>query len=99
MKGYLLTQEAEDDLIRIYLYGHGKFGERQAEKYYRSLIEHFERIAVNPYLFPAADHIGAGYRYCVCGSDTIYYKVTATNEIVIITIIGRQDFEKKLRQG
>jgi len=89
---YNITQEAEEDLIRIYLYGYERFGESQATKYYNSLIDHFERIASNPYQFPSADHIRFGYRYCVCGSDTIYFKMN--NEIVdIITIIGRQDFK------
>lgn len=32
-----------------------------------------------------------GYRYCVCGVDTIFYKISP-DEIEIMAIIGRQNF-------
>ena len=51
----------------------------------------FDKIESNPFLFPSANHIKKGYRYCVCGVDTIYYNIKV-NEIEIITIIGRQDY-------
>jgi toxin ParE1/3/4 len=53
----------------------------------------FDRIEGNPFLFPSADHIKKGYRYCVCGVDTIYYRINGHKRIEIITIIGRQDFD------
>ncbi len=49
---YLLTRQAEEDLIQIYLYGLGRFGEPQAEKYHNSFEEEFKRIAKNPEMFP-----------------------------------------------
>jgi toxin ParE1/3/4 len=52
----------------------------------------FEKIEGNPFLFPSADHIKIGYRYCVCGVDTIYYQISGDKRGEIITIIGRQDF-------
>jgi toxin ParE1/3/4 len=89
---YVLSQEAEDDLIRIYCFGYFKFGELQADMYYDSLFACFERIAKNPDQFPSADRIRLGYRFCVCGSDTIYFREGKPDEIEIIRIIGRQDF-------
>ena len=76
---------------RIYYYGVGKFGVNQADKYFNMFYDCFDRIEENPFLFPSADYIKKGYRYCVCGVDTIYYQII-DKRIEIITIIGRQDF-------
>ncbi|AGA80700.1 type II toxin-antitoxin system RelE/ParE family toxin [Echinicola vietnamensis] len=51
---YILTRQAEEDLIQIYLYGQEVFGPIQAEKYHESLERAFERIAKNPEMFPMA---------------------------------------------
>lgn len=88
---YQLSSLAEEDLIEIYLYGVYRFGENQAEKYFSSIQKEFERIAENPELFPEANHIKKGYRYCVHVSHTIYFKINDTKPL-IIRIIGKQDF-------
>ena len=92
MYNYVLTLDAEEDMIRIYEYGFGQFGLIHADSYYDMLFDCFEKIAANPYLFPTADYIKKGYRYCVCGVDTIYYKISNDAIVEIFTIIGRQDF-------
>lgn len=90
MANYRLSNEAKEDLIRIYHYGVAKFGMTQADHYFNSFFEHFELIAQRPYSYESVDHIKKGYRRCVCGSDSIYYRIT--NEIVeIMIIVGRQD--------
>ena len=89
--GYKLSLEAEEDLIRIFRYGLERFGEIQATKYYFGLIENFSKIAQNPYMFPSADHIKSGYRFCTFKSDTIYYRIT--EDVEIMAIIGRQHFD------
>lgn len=88
---YRLSKTAVSDLIRIYKYGSKRIGEKQADKYYNHLFECFDRIAVRPFAFEAVDHIVRAYRRCVCGVDAIYFKVQS-DEVLIITIIGRQDF-------
>jgi toxin ParE1/3/4 len=69
-----------------------KFGIDQADKYFNMFHDCFEKIAENPYLFPSAAHIKLGFRSCVCGVDTIYYKILNENLVEISTIIGRQNF-------
>lgn len=93
MYSYYLSSEAKEDLRRIYYYGVGRFGIDQAENYFNMFYDCFERIEGNPFLFPSAEHIRKGYRYCVCGVDTIYYKIKGDKRVEIITIIGRQDFD------
>lgn len=94
MANYKLSPEAEGDLYRIWLYGLRKFGEMQADKYYQAFFVHFEMIAKDPYLFPSIDYIRPGYRRCVSGVDSIYYRII-DDTVEIMTIIGRQDVGAK----
>ncbi len=88
---YFLSNEAKEDLWRIYAYGIDRFGEWQAEKYFFMLLDCFDKIVANPMLFPLAETFKNVERYCVCGVDTIYYNLKK-DRIEIVTIIGRQDF-------
>ena len=91
MYSYRLNIQAEEDLTRIFEYSIRQFGLREADKYYEMFFECFSKIASNPFLFPNANHYKKGYRYCVCGVDTIFYKINA-HEIQIMAIVGRQSF-------
>ena len=62
----------------------------QADKYFDSFFEYFEIIALRPFSFESVDFIKKGYRRCVHGSDSIYFKVN-NDTVEIMTIIGRQD--------
>ncbi|MCX2681907.1 type II toxin-antitoxin system RelE/ParE family toxin [Galbibacter sp. EGI 63066] len=87
---YLLTCQAEEDLIQIYLYALSRFGASQAEKYHNSFEEEFRRIAKEPEMFPQAFHIRKGYQYCVHVSHTIFF--TVDDHVGIVRIIGKQKF-------
>ena len=91
MVNYKLSNVAKEDLIRIHHYGVKQFGIKQADLYFNSFFVHFDLIAKNPFSFEAVDFIKPGYRRCVCGVDSIFYKING-NEVEIMTIIGRQDF-------
>jgi len=92
MANYKLSDVAKQDLIRIHHFGVKKFGMAQADLYFETFFEYFENIAQQPFSFESVDYLKAGYRRCVCGSDSIYYKIN--NEIIeIMTIIGSQDLE------
>ncbi|MBC8770430.1 type II toxin-antitoxin system RelE/ParE family toxin [Arenibacter sp. BSSL-BM3] len=95
MTKYRLSNEAKNDLIRIHHYGVKKFGMAQADKYFESFFEYFDIIAQSPFSFEAVDFIREGYRRCVCGSDSIYYRVNG-DFIEIMAIVGRQDLNEIL---
>lgn len=95
MAKYRISNTAKEDLIRIHHYGVKKFGIAQADKYYDSFFDYFEIIAQRPFSFESVDFIKKGYRRCVCGSDSIYYKINK-DIIEIMTIIGRQDLDGTL---
>lgn len=90
-----LSAQADSDLDAIYTYGFHQWGERQADRYYDALIEHFDLICTNPFLYAAIDDIRAGYRRSVCGVHSIYYRVT-DDAVQIMAIIGKQDIEERI---
>lgn len=93
MGSYKLSEDAENDLIRIHQYGVIKHGEVQADKYYFAFFDRFEKISEQPYLYQSVDHIRVGYRHSVCGVDTIYYRVEG-DTIEIMNILGQQDIDE-----
>ena len=90
MSNYTLSNVAKEDLIRIHQFGVKRFGLTQADKYFDRFFEYFNLIAEQPFTFESVDFIKPGYRRCVCGSDSIYYRIE-NNLVEIMTIIGRQD--------
>ncbi len=95
MAKYRLSNEAREDLIRIHHYGVKKFGIAQADKYFDTFFEYFDIIAQNPFSFESVDYIKKGYRRCVCGVDSIYYRIE-NGTVEIMAIIGRQDTDNIL---
>jgi len=97
MTNYRLSNTAKEDLIRIHHYGVKTFGEKQADKYFNSFFEYFDRISKSPYSFESVDYIKIGYRKCVCGSDSIYFKINNKDKAIeIMAIVGRQDLKNIL---
>jgi len=95
MTKYKLSNVAKEDLIRIHQFGVKRFGLTQADKYFDTFFDYFEIIADRPFAFESVDYIKPGYRRCVCGSDTIYFKVN--DDIVeIMAIVGQQDLNNAL---
>lgn len=95
MVDFRLSNEAKEDLIRIHHYGVEKFGMAQADKYYHSLFECFDTIAQRPFAFESVDYIRKRYRRCVCGADSIYYKIN-DGIVEIMAIVGKQDLNNIL---
>ena len=95
MTKYRLSNEAKNDLIRIHHYGVKKFGMAQADKYFESFFKNFEIIAQRPFSFESVNFIKKDYRRCVCGVDSIYFKVNE-DIVEIMAIVGRQDLNEKL---
>lgn len=90
MAEYRLSNAAKEDLICIHHYGVEKSGITQADKYFDFFFEYFDIIAQRPFAFESVDYIKKDYRRCVCGSDSIYYKINV-GIVEIMAIIGRQD--------
>jgi toxin ParE1/3/4 len=96
MADYRLSNDAREDLIRIYHYGVNRFGLKQADVYFHAFFECFERIAENPFHYESVDFIKMGYRRCVCGVDSVYYRING-GTVEIIAIVGRQDIDQVIK--
>ena len=96
MPKYRLSNEAKEDLIRIHQHGVEKFGMAQADKYFDTFFEYFKIISQRPFSFESVDYLKKAYRRCVCGSDSIYYKINE-DIIEIMAIVGRQDLDNILK--
>jgi toxin ParE1/3/4 len=90
MAKYRLSNDAKEDLIKIHHYGIENFGMSQADKYFDTFFEYFDMIAQRPYSFESVDYIKNGYRRCVCGSESIYYRINK-DIVEIVAIVVRQD--------
>jgi toxin ParE1/3/4 len=86
MAKYRLSSTAEEDLKRIHAYGTRVFGDRQADKYFMA-FSRFEEIASRPESFEDVFYIAQGYRRCVSGVDSIYFRIVE-GTVEIMTIIG-----------
>lgn len=95
MADYRLSNEAKIDLIRIHQYGIKQFGVQQADLYFKALFDCFDNISERPYSFESVDYIKSGYRRCVCGSDSIYFKIN-NERVEIMAVIGKQDLSNIL---
>ena len=95
MTKYRLSNEAKNDLIRIHQFGVRKFGMLQADLYFNNFFDCFEAIAKRPYSFESVDYIKKDYRRCVCGADSIYFRINK-DDIDIMAIVGKQDLNEKL---
>lgn len=93
MGSYRLSEEAESDLYRIWLYGLEWWGLERADQYINEFFTRFNELAENPLQYPELNDIRHGYRRSVCGTDSIYYRVeNATVEVM--AIIGKQDTQQ-----
>lgn len=91
MATYKLTPEANEDLTDIWAYGVRNHGEQQADAYLLGLLERFEKLAHQPYLYQAVDDVKQGYRRSVYGINSIYYRVI-DDGVEIIRILRHQEF-------
>jgi toxin ParE1/3/4 len=89
---YKLSQEAKEDLQRIYEYGYLNFGEQQADDYFNGFFETFDKIAAHPFQHQTVDNIRIGYRRYPYHTDTIYYRIN-NQQIEIMAILGGQDID------
>ena len=95
MTKYRLSNAAKEDLIRIHHFGVRQFGISQADKYFDAFFDCFDLIAERPFSFESVDYIKEEYRRCVCGSDSIYYRLI-DNMVEIMAIVGMQDLKSTL---
>ncbi|PHS22815.1 MAG: plasmid stabilization protein [Robiginitomaculum sp.] len=93
MPKYQLSELARQNLLEIARYGDKNYGIQKSDQYRDKLKRQFEVLTEQPYLFQSVEHIREGYRRCVCGAHSIYYRIEGDG-VQIMAIIGQQDITK-----
>jgi toxin ParE1/3/4 len=89
MAKYRLTKEAENDLLKIFLYSFEIFGLAQAEEYRKDIIQCFELLAENPRLGRNADKFAPGARRHEQAHHVIFYDAQSDGVLVICIVHER----------
>lgn len=61
-------------------------------KHFHAFFDCFDDISTRPFSFESVGYIKHGYRRCVCGVDSIYFKINK-GMVEIMAIIGKQDLD------
>jgi toxin ParE1/3/4 len=88
---YSLSPAALLDLEAIWLYTFEAWGTDQANRYTDDLVAAFERLAGQPQVGAACDHIRKGYRRSNAGRHVIYYRITNRGIAIIRVLHDRMD--------
>jgi toxin ParE1/3/4 len=86
MSEYALTKRAEADLFDTFLFGHERFGARQAEIYAAELEHIFQLLADNPRIGREAETIAPGVRRHEHGSHVILYEISPDGVLILALV-------------
>jgi toxin ParE1/3/4 len=93
MSEYRLTLDADDDLLKMFIYGFETFGLTQAEAYRDGMIQCFELLADNPRLGRKADDVAPGSRRHEHAHHVIFYD-EQPNGVLITGIIAERSIRR-----
>jgi toxin ParE1/3/4 len=97
MAKYLITDRAIADLTDIWEYTEREWSEIQAERYYLSLLESCEELAINPTLGKQYDTVTPNLLGYKSGRHIIFYSILVSNEVQIIRILhDMMDLKRKI---
>jgi len=99
MPGYKLTHKAVEDLTGIWNYTVEKWSEKQADKYYRLLIDNFDEISKNPGLGKSYSDIIENILGFRVGRHIIFYRIIQSNKIEILRILHeKMDLKNRIKE-
>ena len=99
MAKYKLTNKAVEDLSKIWDYTFEVWSERQADKYYESLISNCQEIADNPHLGKNYNRINQSLLGMKMNRHIIFYRILNKNYVEITRILHeRMDLKKRITE-
>jgi len=93
---YLLRPAAETDLDDIWNFTANRWTDDQANRYYRQLIDAFERLAGAPALGRSCDEIRSGYRRYNVEAHVVFYRIVGDDVEIVRILHARRDFRLHL---
>ena len=99
MAEFRLTNKAVEDLSTIWGYKFEVWSERQADKYYESLISNCQEIEDNPQLGKNYDGISQNLLGLKTNRHIIFYRTLNENYVEITRILHeRMDLKKRITE-
>ncbi len=96
MAKFYLTKKAVEDLNDIWNYTYEEWSERQADKYYFSLLKSIQLLAEKPNSGKKYDIVLTELLGYKSEQHIIFYSVLSTNEIEVVRILhGSMDLKSK----
>lgn len=83
MAGYRLRERAKSDLGAIWRHTDKHWGAKQADRYYRELLELFQQLTTHPELGRRRDEVLPGTRSFPQGRHVVFYVTTDTGVEII----------------
>jgi len=96
MPSYELSPLARSDLVDIWSYSDGRWGQSQADRYICLIDSVFVKAARRPSLGRACDEIRQGIYRIAAGSHIVLYRKTDSGIFVVRVLHQNMDFERHL---
>lgn len=94
---YLISEKANQDIEKIWLYTYENWSIEQADRYYNLILDEIEFIAENYESGKSVDYIIKGYRASLVKSHIIFYKKSKDNVVEIIRVLHQKmDIENRI---
>jgi len=94
---YSISEKANQDIEKIWLYTFENWSIEQADRYYNLILDEIEFISENFESGKSADYIKKGYRSSIVKSHIIFYKKSKRNSIEIIRVLHQKmDIENRI---
>ncbi|SDH91200.1 type II toxin-antitoxin system RelE/ParE family toxin [Winogradskyella thalassocola] len=95
---YRISQQAIEDLDKIWIYTLNKWSKEQADRYYDLIIAEIEFIADNYLIGKSAEQTRKNYRVTKTKSHLIFYRKVENEIVEIIRVLHqRMDIKKRLK--
>lgn len=95
---YELSQDADDDLVRIYDYTSEQFGNEQAIKYLTGLEDIFQNLCKNPLSGRNRNEIAEGIRSISFVSHVVFYKLKEEKLLIVRVLHASRDVTRYFPQ-
>ena len=94
---YSISEKANQDIEKIWLYTFDNWSLEQADRYYNLILNEIEYISENFESGKSVDHIKKGYRSSIVKSHIIFYKKSKRNTVEIIRVLHQKmDIENRI---
>ncbi len=94
---YLISEKANQDIEKIWLYTFENWSLEQADRYYNLILDEIEFLSENFESGKSVYYVKKGYRASIVKSHIIFYKKSRKNIVEIIRVLHQKmDIENRI---